>query len=157
MANSAEIHCIDSGVSVAAMRRVSRLKAAYSSAFSTDNRMAGWKAWLPGRMTSRTPANPTAMATQRRASSRSRSSHDDSIAISSGTENWIAPVSASCRYCSAKKLSAVMAASMLPRSACIVQLPTRTSAGPWRGASNRPISSTCRAKRSHTTSTTGRC
>ena len=83
-----------------------------------DSSRAGWKAPVQGRMMSSTPPSPAAMASQRLASSRSPSHQALIKAINSGTENWMAPVSANCRYCSAQKLIPVMAMNMTARSTC---------------------------------------
>lgn len=136
---------------MAARRRVRMLKLAYSTALPTASSSAGWKAPVQGRMMSITPPRPAAMASQRRASSRSPSHQALSSAMSNGTENWMAPVSASCRYCSAQKFIAVITPSIAPRRACSFTLRTRTSSRPYIGASNAEVMKTCAMKRIHTT------
>ena len=152
----ADISCIEAGDSVAAMRRVRMLKLAYINALPMDSSRAGWKAPVQGRMMSSTPPSPAAMASQRLASRRSPNHQALSSAISSGTENWMAPVSANCRYCSAQKFSAVITPSMPPRSACSRTSWTRSSSRPYTGASNAEAMKTCDTNRIHTTWNTGR-
>jgi hypothetical protein len=107
-------------------------------------------------MMTSTPAKPTAIASQRLASSRSPSHQAESRAIKIGTENCMAPVSASCKYCKAQKFKPVMAASIKPRSSCKRGCRQRSKSPLTEGANTAMENSECVRKRIQTTCITGR-
>src|SRR5688500_828920 len=124
-------------------------------AFSTEASIAGWNSAPQGRTITRTPANPARIAIQRPASSFSPSTLALASAIMIGTEKKIEAVTVSCRYCSAQKLTPVMAMNISARSRCQRRWLVRTSEKPRRGNSTMPPKTACITKRSQTTTITG--
>jgi len=99
---------------------------------------------------------PTQIAIQLAVLSFSFSHQEDKTAIRIGTENWIAPVSANCRYCRATKLRAVITTSIRPRNICSLMFTNRKRLQPILGANIKEVMSTWVKKRIHTTWRTGK-
>ena len=123
--------------------RVSSWYAAKHTAVNIGRIAAGVNTSPPGRMMISTPTRPATIAAQTLRRTRSRSSHTDRPASTSGDRNVIAEASASGMYVSAEKKNIDDTTSTTPRITCSPGRRLRTRSYFIRGPSTSSMNSVC--------------